>query len=71
MTVTDNGIGFRAAEKKKQANSSLHKSVGMTLTRKRLELLDHSGKEENVVVEELTDEKGKVNGTRVMVWIRG
>ncbi|MCB0580485.1 MAG: histidine kinase, partial [Phaeodactylibacter sp.] len=66
MSVTDNGMGIAAAENRKKAVASLHKSVGMMITRKRLELLS-SRAGDAVVIEELKDEQGTAAGTRVAV----
>ncbi|MCB9290540.1 MAG: histidine kinase [Lewinellaceae bacterium] len=65
-TITDNGMGISASLKQKKARDSLHKSVGMTITRKRLGLL--SGQPGNpVLVEELKGEDGAIAGTRISV----
>lgn len=64
VTVRDNGLGFRQDDKEEP--SARHRSVGMTITRKRLELL--SGAEGRAVqVEVLKGEDGEVLGTEVRV----
>ncbi|MCB9265274.1 MAG: histidine kinase [Lewinellaceae bacterium] len=64
VTVRDNGLGFRQDNGK--APSARHRSVGMTITEKRLELLgDTEGKA--VRVEVLKGEGGEVLGTEVRV----
>lgn len=70
VTVTDNGIGIEAAKKRNSGDQSLHKSVGMSITQKRLELLDGSLKNKMVTVKEVKDRKGEVIGTQVDVKIR-
>jgi hypothetical protein len=69
-TVTDNGIGLEAARKMKDKPDSLHKSVGMTITQKRLELLDEGSTDKKVTIEEVKDRFGKVLGTKVEVKIK-
>jgi two-component sensor histidine kinase len=69
-TVTDNGIGIEQSKQLKENSSSLHKSVGMTITQKRLELLDENNKDKKVNIEEVKDRHGKVLGTKVEVKIR-
>lgn len=69
-TVTDNGIGIEQSKKQKTGAKSLHKSVGMTLTQKRLEMLDDGNKDRKVKIEEIKDRTGEVLGTKVEVKIR-
>lgn len=69
-TVTDNGIGVEQSKKIKTGAKSLHKSVGMTLTQKRLEMLDEGNTDSKVRIEEIKDRKGEVLGTKVEVKIR-
>lgn len=68
-TVTDNGIGIEQSKKLKKKDS-LHKSVGMTITQKRLEMLDEGNRDRKVAIEEIKDRKGVVLGTKVEVKIR-
>lgn len=69
VTITDNGIGISTSQRRKKKRPSLHKSVGMTLTRRRLHLLDRSRNDEAVKIVELKDEKGAVLGTQVVIEI--
>jgi len=69
-TVTDNGIGIEKSKQLKENHGSLHKSVGMTITQKRLELLDENNKDSKVSIQEVKDRHGKVLGTKVEVKIR-
>ena len=67
VTITDNGPGIRQSAKQPLD----HKSVGMTLTQRRLELLHNSPDKEGLVqVFEIKDEKGEVLGTKVQVRLR-
>ena len=71
VTVTDNGIGIEQSKKLKEGKTSaLHKSVGMTITQKRLELLDDKKDDKKVDIQEVRDRSGKVLGTKVEVKIR-
>lgn len=69
-TVTDNGIGIEASRKLKDGTQALHKSVGMSITQKRLQLLDEGDADPKVKIEEITDRHGEVLGTKVEVRIR-
>lgn len=68
-TVTDNGIGIEQSKKQKKGES-LHKSVGMTITQKRLEMLDEGNTDPKVKIAEIKSRKGEVLGTKVEVKIR-
>jgi signal transduction histidine kinase len=68
-TVTDNGIGIEQHKKQKKGQS-LHKSVGMTITQKRLQMLDESSSDRKVLIEEIISRKGEVLGTKVEVKIK-
>lgn len=70
VTVTDNGIGIEESKKQKEGQNSLHKSVGMTITQKRLELLDEKRNDKKVKIEEVKDKEGKILGTKVEVKIK-
>jgi sensor histidine kinase YesM len=70
VTVTDNGIGIEQSKKLKEGTKALHKSVGMTITQKRLEMLDEDNRDNKVRVEEVKDRLGEVIGTKVEVKIR-
>lgn len=69
VSVTDNGQGF--LEKEKGADEKhQHKSVGMMLTQKRLDLLaGNAAGEARFSRETISDEKGTVAGARVQIWI--
>jgi sensor histidine kinase YesM len=71
VSVTDNGKGFSHEENIASKTTLTHKSVGMMLTQKRLDLLERKGKssEERLVRETIRDENGTVTGARVRIWI--
>jgi sensor histidine kinase YesM len=63
-SVTDNGPGISA--EKRSMDSSGHKSIGMTLTKKRLEILSNN---EVFKVSTVLDNEGVVTGTKVSMVI--
>ena len=67
VTITDNGIGIEASKKLKSNVVSAHKSIGMTVTSRRLEMLSVNGDGKRINIEELKDENGTVTGTQVTV----
>lgn len=67
VTVTDNGPGITDSLQVKAENG--HKSVGMTLTHRRLDILSGQANEGKVSHENLTDENGEVIGSKVCVEI--
>jgi ligand-binding sensor domain-containing protein len=67
VTVEDNGPGLSAG--KEAAEARAHKSLGMGITQKRLALLGGKAQAESLHIEELKNEKGEVQGTRVRVEI--
>ena len=69
ITIKDNGIGIEASKKQKAGIASSHKSVGMTITKRRLEMLSGNGESGNIEIQELKDESGKVVGTKVTLQI--
>jgi PAS domain S-box-containing protein len=69
FVVEDNGIGRKEARKIKQANQlNNHKSVGMVLTKERLEIIN---KTNNISVDitDLTHEDGSAAGTKIEIYI--
>ncbi len=69
VTITDNGVGVEVSKKLKAGMASSHKSVGMTVTARRLEMLSGNGGVGRMEITEMKDEEGKVAGTRVQVWM--
>ena len=68
--ITDNGIGRQKAMEMKSKEISNKKSYGMQISRDRLALLNYSnGEPASVVVEDLVDENGIAQGTRVLLQI--
>ena len=68
VTVHDNGVGYR--QNHSGIKNERHKSVGMTITRKRLELLG-SNPDDSVKIRTLKDETtNKIIGTEVEIRIK-
>ena len=67
ITVSDNGKGF-----KDQKDHILdHKSVGMKITKRRLEILsDHKNENELVKIIERKNSKGDVNGADAVIQVK-
>jgi sensor histidine kinase YesM len=69
--ITDNGIGRqRSAERKANSVQKGHRSLGMKITRDRLELLNSVHNSSlSVNITDLYDEKNESAGTRVEIFI--
>jgi len=70
VMITDNGPGIKATQTIK--NSLLeneHKSVGMSITQNRLELLSGDSKTKHFYQETIFDAEGEASGTRVTLQI--
>jgi sensor histidine kinase YesM len=67
ITVSDNGPGISLSKAQKQKHKSKyqHKSLGMTITQRRLEMLNHPGHE--LQVQEPLDENGNIVGTIITI----
>ena len=68
ISVEDNGKGFTQNSQSKY--NATHKSVGISNTKRRLELLNQKGIDQNVVIKEITNKRGEILGTRVQIWIK-
>lgn len=66
-TITDNGIGFDTSKTLKEHSVTVHKSMALDITRKRLEMMEaYTSKKAKVEIEEL-NENGVVSGTKVVL----
>lgn len=66
-TITDNGIGFDKSKTLKEHSVTVHKSMALDITRKRLEMMEaYTSKKAKVEIEELK-ENGVVSGTKVVL----
>lgn len=67
-TIEDNGIGFDKSKELKENLVSVHKSMALDITKKRLEMMEAStSRKANVAIEELKNEKGEILGTKVIL----
>lgn len=70
VTVTDNGQGIKRARKESEKKQQWKKSVGMNISKQRLEMTQTQGNRHPVVkVEDLSDLDAAATGTRVTIWI--
>ncbi len=68
--VEDDGIGREKAAEIRSRSGLKHKSKGMEITQKRLEILNKSNKSQpNVIITDLLDENHNPTGTRVEILI--
>lgn len=66
-TITDNGIGFAKSKELKENSVTVHKSMALDITRKRLEMMEaYTTKKAKVEIEELR-ENDVVQGTKVVL----
>jgi tetratricopeptide (TPR) repeat protein len=67
-TIADNGIGFNKSQALKENLVSVHKSMALDITRKRLEMMEaFTSKTAQVDIREVTGETGEVTGTKVVL----
>ena len=65
--VTDNGIGINKSKAMKENLVSMHKSMALDITKKRLEMMEETtSKKSKVSIEEM-QENGKILGTKAML----
>lgn len=68
IVIEDNGVGRQQSALMKAAGNGQHKSFGMKITKDRIGLINRTlGIQAEVEVEDLADENGNANGTRVIV----
>ena len=64
--IEDNGIGRKKAMEYKLLNKPMHQSMGMDITKERVNLFDHNHNG-NVAITDLYNENREAVGTRVVV----
>lgn len=70
VTIDDNGIGRKKAEKLKSKSDTSHKSYGMKITEGRMDLINEiHNMNTSVQVDDLYDELGNAAGTKVTIRI--
>lgn len=66
--IIDNGIGFNKSKELKENLVSVHKSMALDITRKRLEMMEAiTAKTSHVEIEERIDQNGEIIGTVVVL----
>ena len=67
-TVTDDGIGFARSRQLKENSVTVHKSMALEITRKRLEVIQaFTSKASHVEINELKDAGGEPSGTQIIL----
>jgi len=67
-TITDNGIGIDKSRQMKEQSVSVHKSMALDITKKRLEMIKAiTSRKANVDITERADDRGEVIGTQVVI----
>lgn len=67
-TITDNGIGFNKSQALKENLVSVHKSMALDITKKRLEMMEaYTSRSSKVEIKELIGEGGEPAGTKVVL----
>jgi hypothetical protein len=70
-TIQDNGIGRLQSDIYKKANSSYYKSLGLEVTKERIDLFNHQyDAESKVEITDLYNEKNEASGTMVKLKIK-
>lgn len=67
-TVTDNGIGFKKSREMKENSVTVHKSMALEITRKRLEVIQaFTSKTSKVEIGDVFNELGELSGTKIVL----
>ena len=67
-TIQDDGIGFDKSKELKENLVSVHKSMALDITQKRLEMMEASTLQKSkVVIKEIKSDDGKIQGTKVVL----
>ena len=69
-TITDNGVGRKAALAFSNKSVAQHQSIALQITKERIALLDDEEGEHSLVIEDLYDTAGIARGTKVTLRIR-
>jgi len=69
-TITDNGIGRKAASEFSGKSAVQHKSIALQITKERIALLGNEEGERSIIIEDLYDNNGIASGTKVILRIR-
>jgi LytS/YehU family sensor histidine kinase len=67
-TISDNGIGFNKSQALKENLVSVHKSMALDITKKRLEMMEaYTSRTSKVEIKEITNKSGEPAGTKVVL----
>jgi tetratricopeptide (TPR) repeat protein len=67
-TITDDGIGFSKSKELKENSVTVHKSMALDITRKRLEVIEaYTSTPSKVSINELKSMNGDVTGTQIIL----
>ncbi|MEZ4839068.1 tetratricopeptide repeat protein [Flavobacterium sp.] len=67
-TIQDNGIGIEKSKELKEHLVSIHKSMALDITKKRLEMMEAAtAQKANVEIKEIKNELGEIQGTKVVL----
>ena len=69
VTITDNGIGRDQAKTISSQRLKEHRSAGMGITEKRIQLHNGSGQQQLLTITDLFDSMGKPAGTQVSFYL--
>jgi LytS/YehU family sensor histidine kinase len=72
IEIQDNGLGIFQTQKinPTQKLDGIHKSIGMSISKKMQELFNEGLEEEDLIIEELKNENGEVEGTRIRLSVK-
>lgn len=69
-TITDDGVGMKKSMELKQDSVTVHKSMALEITRKRLEVIQaFTAKEAKVTIEDGADDQGNAVGTKITLYL--
>jgi two-component sensor histidine kinase len=67
--ISDNGIGIKESKRRKQQYENYHRSLAMTITKERMEIMNaHDEEKIRIETSELDIEKDGTNGTQVGIF---
>ncbi|MEP7230336.1 MAG: histidine kinase [Ginsengibacter sp.] len=68
--IVDNGVGRKAASELSKSSTSKYKSMGLQITKERIALLDNEQGENSIAIEDLYDDNGNSEGTKIILRIK-
>jgi LytS/YehU family sensor histidine kinase len=69
ISVKDNGIGRKQAQAINKTSDVKHRSMGMSVTKQRIELMDSKNGDANMKIIDLKDATGTASGTEIIIQI--